>query len=158
MRCWPLIPVLAMLSVSCASGPDSRSIGGLQKDIVVETEGSIEAIKKDRAVVHYSRFVRLFEAIPDEAMRRDGMRRMAQLQLKVDRDPRVERGQVPVASVIELFESLLQAYPEQRNDRLLYQLAKEYDESAQQDAALSSRRPSETSSVPPSAGVPRIPA
>jgi tetratricopeptide (TPR) repeat protein len=135
--------VLGLLAVSCATGPDTGSIGDLQTDIVIRSHrpaaGATPALRvKDRAVVHYSRFVRLFEALPDEAMRRDGMRRLAQLQQQVDADPGMAKGSVPVAAVVELFESLMQAYPQQRNDRLLYQLSREYDESGQQQAALAS--------------------
>ena len=134
-----LVVVLSgVLCAACVSSPDSTSIGGLHKDIVIANEALPETVKDDREVVLYARFVRLFEAIPNERMRRDGMRRMAKLQLEVDGAPGMQQGQVPLDSVIALFESLLQSYPEQRNDRLLYQLAKEYDESGQQDAALSS--------------------
>jgi len=132
---------ICLVLASCAGGPPADSIGGLQRDIVVRPDSKADkppALKKDAAVVHYARFIRLFEAVPNEAMRRDGMRRMARLQQQVDADPQGKKGQIPLAAVVSLFESLMQAYPQQRNDRLLYQLAKEYDESGQQAAALSS--------------------
>ncbi|HEY9034002.1 MAG TPA: tetratricopeptide repeat protein, partial [Pseudomonadales bacterium] len=136
-----IFPLVCLSLASCAGGPPADSIGGLQRNIVVRAESRPEkhqAVQTDAAVVHYARFIRLFEAVSNEAMRRDGMRRMAQLQQQADAGSTGNKGQVPLAAVVSLFESLMQAYPQQRNDRLLYQLSREYDESGQQAAALAS--------------------
>ncbi|MCW9014763.1 MAG: tetratricopeptide repeat protein [Gammaproteobacteria bacterium] len=135
-----LVIASALFLVACASGPRTDSIGSLGHEIDQSDRKNITpaSVQKSRVIVQYSRFIRLFETVPDETMRREGMRRLAALQLQADRDDSIEKGQIALPQVISLFESLLEEYPHRQNDRLLYQLSREYEESGQQDAALNS--------------------
>jgi TolA-binding protein len=134
------VAATGLLLTACASGPGGNRIGSLQRDVEIRQDTAAPKARpaSDVATVGYSRFVKLFESVPQEDMRRDGVRRLARLQLQADSNPQIKKGEIPLQAVTDLFESLLEAYPQHRNDRLLYQLAKEYDEAGQQDAALRS--------------------
>jgi len=133
MKLNKLILSLFLLSLlSCNENIRDGSIGSLGKQSsVIEDDGDDVVIKKDASVVEYSRFIRLFDTVPDEAMRRDGMRKMAALQIEFN-----NAQSIPLTSVVSLFESLIEAYPLQKHDRLIYQLSREYEESGEKEAAL----------------------
>jgi len=127
-----ILSMVCVLIASCNSNVREGSIGSLGQQSALLTDDAEEvSLQKDSSVVQYSRFIRLFDTVPNDAMRRDGMRKMADLQLKYN-----NADAIPLASVVLLFESLIESYPLQKHDRLIYQLSREYEESGERDAAL----------------------
>lgn len=126
---------MAFVLSSCNENIKQGSIGSLAMQAsVVNSEESVEYdVQQDESVIEYSRFIRLFDTVSNEAMRRDGMRKMAALQLQYDNSQTI-----PLSSVVLLFEKLIEDYPLQRNDMLIYQLSREYEESGKREAALNS--------------------
>jgi len=131
MRFNNIIVFTCLFLVSCNSVREG-SIGSLGKQAeVINDDKSV--LQQDASVVEYSRFVRLFDTVPDLKMRRDGMRKMAALQFEYN-----NKQTIPLSEVVKLFESLIEGYPLQQHDRLIYQLSREYEESGERDAALNS--------------------
>jgi len=127
-----ILSVVCLLVASCNSNVREGSIGSLgQKSALLTDDAEEITLQKDSSVVEYSRFIRLFDTVPNEAMRRDGMRKMAALQLEFN-----NADSIPLESVVLLFESLIENYPLLKHDRLIYQLSREYEESGERDAAL----------------------
>jgi len=127
-----ILSVIFLLVASCNSNVREGSIGSLgQQSKLLADDVEEVSLQKDSSVVEYSRFIRLFDTVPNEAMRRDGMRKMAELQLEFN-----NADSIPLESVVLLFESLIENYPLQKHDRLIYQLSREYEESGERDAAL----------------------
>ncbi len=127
-----ILVVICFSLASCNSNVREGSIGSLgAQSGSLKDDGDEVVLQQDASVVEYSRFIRLFDTVPDAAMRRDGMRKMAALQLEYN-----NADSIPLASVVSLFESLIEGYPLHKHDRLIYQLSREYEESGEREAAL----------------------
>jgi len=110
-----------------SSQPRKRSVPVVvAKDVTQQTRNES---------LHYGQFVRLLETISNETMRWQGMQRLNQL-MKSSAKNSDKNTALPAAQVILLFENLINDFPNEKHDRLLYQLAREYDEQGQQPAAL----------------------
>ena len=90
----------------------------------------------------YKRFLDLNAG--DAALREEAMRRLADLNLESSESERIERELATneglrATEAIHLYSALLKAYPKyERNDSVLYQLARAYELNAQHDKALAS--------------------
>lgn len=125
--------MLFMLSACNTNVRDGR-IGSLGEPAALQDDVEVEqAIVEEPVVADYGKFIRLFDTFSSEAMRRDGMRRMADLQLRFN-----DKESMPLTAVIQLFEKLIEDHPLERHDRLMYQLSREYEESGDLDTALAS--------------------
>src|SRR6267142_447237 len=80
----------------------------------------------------------------DAALRSEALRRLADLNLESSESERIERELVTneglrATEAIHLYSALLKTYPKyERNDAVLYQLARAYELNAQPDKALAS--------------------
>lgn len=96
-------------------------------------------VTPEQAIEQYRRFLELQAA--HDKMRAEAMRRLGDLKLEVDEAGRAtdaERiGGLEVQEAIELYEGLLAAHPDyERNDAVLYQLARAYEAQMQPERAL----------------------
>lgn len=124
---------LTVMISACNSNVREGSIGSLgaqEKLLSLEDAETVEVPDQSKTI-DYSRFISLFDSFSSEAMRKDGMRRMAALQLNYQ-----NQSSIPLKSVITLFEELIRDHPLEKHDRLLYQLSREYEETGEHDAAL----------------------
>ena len=163
MRKHALILLTALgVAAGCASSPDddSPTIGSLgSKTVEVNSRGGGK-INRDKAIKSYREFLATRPGYP---LRAEAMRRLADLEMERI-DERVARGVAPsrpdsrqlgrdrararnipgykaagsgYKNTIRLYESLLKAYPYYpENDRVLYQLAKAYEQDGQIDKSL----------------------
>lgn len=130
-----LLISLALVLSACNSNLRDGRIGSLGQPAALQddAEQDVSPVEEPTVVADYARFIRLFDTFSSETMRRDGMRRMAGLQLQYSGDEKI-----PLPAVIQLFEQLIEDHPLERHDRLMYQLSREYEESGDLDAALTS--------------------
>jgi TolA-binding protein len=106
--------------------------------VAVDTGAAIDG-SRAKAIESYRLFLDL--ASKDPRLEAEAMRRLADLQLDRDDAAELERNVkslgVGRGSAINLYERLLAAYPHYRkNDLVLYQLARAYDEDGQTKRAL----------------------
>jgi len=136
-----------------------RSTGTIRdlesREIRIEPDPPTD-VKPAQAIEQYKRFLELPSL--DEKMRAEAMRRLGDLQLEADED----RGEVPalpnpspvagtatapaaaapltgpeLQGAIKLYEGLLATYPNyERNDKVMYQLARAYEANSQPEKAL----------------------
>ncbi len=125
-----------LLLSACNSHVREGSIGSLSAKKVGNSESlqsQTVTLESDAVVADYQRFIRLFDTFSSESMRRDGMRRMADIQGR-----HKGTGSIPLDDVIVMFEQLINDHPLEKHDRLMYQLSREYEEGGNLDAALGS--------------------
>lgn len=96
-------------------------------------------VKLEQAIEQYRRFLEMQSS--DTRMRAEAMRRLGDLELEVDEGVRATGGDVlgglGVSEAIALYESLLTSFPDyERNDAVLYQLARAYELDARPEKAL----------------------
>jgi tetratricopeptide (TPR) repeat protein len=97
-------------------------------------------IDSAKAMASYKRFLDLNAG--DAALRSEALRRLGDLNLESSESERIERELVTneglrATEAIHLYTSLLKTYPKyERNDAVLYQLARAYELNAQPDKAL----------------------
>ena len=118
--------------------PPPRTIGDLdKKEVKVDPEPPSD-VKAQQAIEQYRRFLELESK--NEKMRAEAMRRLGDLQVEVDESGRTEEAQfggLGVAEAVTLYEGLLKSYPDyERNDVVMYQLARAYEAQAQPEKAL----------------------
>jgi TolA-binding protein len=95
-----------------------------------------------KAMASYKRFLDLNAG--DAALRSEALRRLGDLNLESSESERIERELVTneglrATEAIHLYTALLKTYPKyERNDSVLYQLARAYELNAQPDKALTS--------------------
>jgi cellulose synthase operon protein C len=95
-----------------------------------------------KAMASYKRFLDLNAG--DAALRSEALRRLGDLNLESSESERIEKELVTneglrATESIHLYSALLKAYPKyERNDSVLYQLARAYELNAQPDKALAS--------------------
>ena len=146
-------PLAILLIVSCTAvlGAVSRAENAPKKPATIkDLEGQQVDISKDppqgvdanKTMDSYRRFLDLNAG--DAALRSEALRRLADLNLESSESERIERELVTneglrATEAIHLYSALLKTYPKyERNDAVLYQLARAYELNAQPDKALAS--------------------
>src|ERR1700688_4997843 len=116
-----------------------KDLEGQQVDISSDPPQGVDT---NKTMDSYRRFLDLNAG--DAALRSEALRRLADLNLESSESERIERELVTneglrATEAIHLYSALLRAYPKyERNDSVLYQLARAYELNAQPDKALAS--------------------
>ncbi len=137
-----LLPGMALLLSACLplQRQQVQTLKDLeQRNIVIETDSAIESSRL-QALQRYREFLATHPGAPLEV---EAMRRLADLQLEIgvadeasQTAAQHEEDADPEAA-IRLYRDLLATYPRQAgNDRVLYQLARAYDDSGRMEEAL----------------------
>ncbi len=151
----PAAALLAALAAACAfiGGalvPSSALAANKQPTTIKDLEGQQVDISPDppqgvdnnKTMNSYKRFLDLNAG--DAALREEAMRRLGDLNLESSESERIEHELATneglrATEAIHLYTALLKAYPKyERNDAVLYQLARAYELNAQPDKALAS--------------------
>ncbi len=136
LGCWALAPAAAAASNKPATIKD---LEGQQVDVSTDPPQGVDT---NKTMDSYKRFLDLNAG--DAALREEAMRRLADLNLESSESERIARELATneglrATEAIHLYSALLKAYPKyERNDSVLYQLARAYELNAQQDKALAS--------------------
>ncbi len=138
-----LIFLLLLMGLVTACAPFSKDQPPTLKDLEMEAlfleEGNMTAeISKERALAQYREFL---DASPASPLRAEAMRRLADLQLEIGASRHLDKplpeAEEDHAAAITLYLELLEKFPSGAgNDRVLYQLARAYEESGEPDMAL----------------------
>jgi TolA-binding protein len=133
--------VQAVMPVGAASKPPPpatiKDLDGEQVDISNAPPQNIDAGK---AMDSYKRFLDLNAG--DAGLRAEALRRLGDLNLESSESERIERELITneglrATEAIHLYSALLKTYPKyERNDAVLYQLARAYELNGQSDKAL----------------------
>src|ERR1700722_705678 len=116
-----------------------KDLDNQQVDVSPDPPQNVDAAK---TMDSYKRFLDLNAG--DAALREEAMRRLGDLNLESSESERIERELATneglrATEAIHLYTALLKAYPKyERNDSVLYQLARAYELNAQPDRALNS--------------------
>ncbi len=128
--------------VAGAAPKKQPTIGDLKdRQVDVQPDGPSDA-NSDKARQNYQEFLNLERG--DAALRAEAMRRLGDLKLEAGELNRIEKelaegSPLDTADAIVLYTRLLKAYPDyERNDAVLYQLARAYEANQQGDRALAS--------------------
>src|ERR1700692_3505106 len=119
--------------------PTIKDLDAQQLDVDTQGPKNVDA---NKAMDSYKRFLDLNAG--DAALRAEALRRLGDLNLESSESERIERELVTneglrATEAIHLYSALLKAYPKyERNDAVLYQLARAYELNAQPDKALAS--------------------
>jgi len=141
-----LAPLLGLVACSFTRKDDDPTIKSLEGRVIpVERSASIEG-GRQKAIIGYQAFL---GTAPDHALRPEAMRRLGDLQMEdADEqqlaDPAIQpkaRGgtssEAEYRDAIEWYQGLLRAYPNRAgNDRVMYQLAKAYEQSGDRKQTL----------------------
>ena len=117
----------------------AATIGDLKpRSVEIRPEQKVDS-SAARAIDNYRRYLELKDADPE--LRAEALRRLGDLNLEVGEVERIEKEASAIdaggAEAIELYTSLLKAYPDYpRNDQVLYQLARAYETTGQPENAL----------------------
>jgi tetratricopeptide (TPR) repeat protein len=138
--------ILAAMALSPAIGVAEpkkpatiKDLDNQQVDISTDPPHGVDSAK---TMESYKRFLDLNAG--DAALRSEALRRLGDLNLESSESERIERELVTneglrATEAIHLYSALLKAYPKyERNDSVLYQLARAYELNAQPDRALAS--------------------
>jgi TolA-binding protein len=139
---WAAGFVLGCLPLFATSAPKPpQTIGDLEKgqqvDVQPDPPSGVDATK---TMESYKRFLDLNSG--DAELRAEALRRLGDLHLESSESERIERElqtneALRATEAITLYGALLKAYPNyERNDSVLYQLARAYELNADPDAAL----------------------
>lgn len=116
----------------------ARTIRDLEKKEVKVNPDPPSDVKTQQAIEQYRRFLEMESQ--NEKMRAEAMRRLGDLQVEVDENARAGEGEfggLGVDEAVQLYEGLLKTYPNyERNDVVMYQLARAYEAKAQPEKAL----------------------
>ncbi len=139
--CIALAGVLLYSAVAGASASNEPTIKDLEKqqqaDVSPEPPHNVDS---DKTMQSYKRFLDLNAG--DAALREEAMRRLGDLNLESSESERIEHELATneglrATEAIHLYTALLKTYPKyERNDAVLYQLARAYELNAQPDKAL----------------------
>src|ERR1700733_7797534 len=116
-----------------------KDLDNQQVDVSPDPPQNVDATK---TMESYKRFLDLNAG--DAALRAEALRRLGDLNLESGESERIERELATneglrATEAIHLYTALLKAYPKyERNDAVLYQLARAYELNAQPDKALAS--------------------
>jgi cellulose synthase operon protein C len=136
--------LLATLGASTCGAADKnpptiKDLDSQQVDVNTDPPRNIDA---NKTMDSYRRFLDLNAG--DAALRAEALRRLGDLNLESSESERIERELVTneglrATEAIHLYSALLKTYPKyERNDSVLYQLARAYELNAQPDKALAS--------------------
>jgi cellulose synthase operon protein C len=136
--------LLASLSAAPAGAADKnpptiKDLDAQQVDVNTDPPKNIDA---NKTMDSYKRFLDLNAG--DAALRSEALRRLGDLNLESSESERIERELITneglrATEAIHLYTALLKTYPKyERNDSVLYQLARAYELNAQPDKALAS--------------------
>ncbi len=139
-----VVLVCATLAPSSAAAADKqpqtiKDLEGQQVDISPQPP---QGVDNNKTMNSYKRFLDLNAG--DAALREEAMRRLGDLNLESSESERIEHELATneglrATEAIHLYTALLKAYPTyERNDSVLYQLARAYELNAQPDKALAS--------------------
>src|SRR5271155_3226767 len=116
-----------------------KDLDAQQVDVNTDPPKNVDA---NKTMDSYRRFLDLNAG--DAALRAEALRRLGDLNLESSESERIERELVTneglrATEAIHLYTALLKTYPKyERNDSVLYQLARAYELNAQPDRALAS--------------------
>src|SRR5271155_2262437 len=119
--------------------PTIKDLEQQQVDVNTEPPKNIDA---NKTMDSYRRFLDLNAG--DAALRAEALRRLGDLNLESSESERIERELITneglrATEAIDLYSALLKTYPKyERNDSVLYQLARAYELNAQPEKALAS--------------------
>src|SRR5580700_1928141 len=119
--------------------PTIKDLDAQQVEVNTDPPKNIDA---NKTMDSYRRFLDLNAG--DAALRAEALRRLGDLNLESSESERIERELITneglrATEAIHLYSALLKAYPKyERNDSVLYQLARAYELNAQPDKALGS--------------------
>ena len=119
--------------------PTIKDLESQQVDVNTEPPKNVDA---NKTMDSYRRFLDLNAG--DAALRAEALRRLGDLNLESSESERIERELITneglrATEAIHLYSALLKTYPKyERNDSVLYQLARAYELNAQPDKALAS--------------------
>ena len=119
--------------------PTIKDLEAQQVDVNTDPPKNVDA---NKTMDSYKRFLDLNAG--DAALRAEALRRLGDLNLESSESERIERELVTneglrATEAIHLYSALLKTYPKyERNDSVLYQLARAYELNAQPDKALAS--------------------
>jgi TolA-binding protein len=134
-----LVLALAGTRIMAASA-NPPTIKDLEGQKVEVSPTPPQGIDTNKTMDSYRRFLDLNAG--DAALRAEALRRLGDLNLESSESERIERELVTneglrATEAIHLYSALLKAYPKyERNDAVLYQLARAYELDAQPDKAL----------------------
>ncbi len=137
----------ALLAGFCASPsraanknpPTIKDLEAQQVDVNTDPPRNVDA---NKTMDSYKRFLDLNAG--DAALRSEALRRLGDLNLESSESERIERELITneglrATEAIHLYSALLKTYPKyERNDSVLYQLARAYELNAQPDKAMAS--------------------
>ena len=129
----------AQVMADSKNPPTIKDLEGQQVDV---NSNPPQGIDTNKTMDSYRRFLDLNAG--DAALRAEALRRLGDLNLESSESERIERELVTneglrATEAIHLYSALLKAYPKyERNDAVLYQLARAYELNAQPDKALAS--------------------
>jgi tetratricopeptide (TPR) repeat protein len=129
----------AIVTAAAANKPPAtiKDLEGQQVDVSPEPPKGVDS---NKTMDSYRRFLDLNAG--DAALRAEALRRLADLNLESGESERIERELATneglrATEAIHLYSALLKTYPKyERNDSVLYQLARAYELNAQPDKAL----------------------
>jgi TolA-binding protein len=119
--------------------PTIKDLDAQQVDVNTDPPKNIDA---NKTMDSYKRFLDLNAG--DAALRSEALRRLGDLNLESSESERIERELITneglrATEAIHLYTALLKTYPKyERNDSVLYQLARAYELNAQPEKALAS--------------------
>ncbi|HEY2676798.1 MAG TPA: tetratricopeptide repeat protein [Steroidobacteraceae bacterium] len=138
-----ILAVLTLGAVAARAAPPKpatiKDLDNQQVDVSPDPPKNVDAAK---TMESYKRFLDLNAG--DAALRAEALRRLGDLNLESSESERIERELATneglrATEAIHLYSALLKTYPKyERNDSVLYQLARAYELNAQPEKALAS--------------------
>jgi tetratricopeptide (TPR) repeat protein len=136
------VMLLGPSTVSAAQKKPPATIKDLDNQQVEVSPDPPKNVDSAKTMASYKRFLDLNAG--DAALRAEALRRLGDLNLESSESERIERELATneglrATEAIHLYTALLKTYPKyERNDSVLYQLARAYELNAQPDRALAS--------------------
>jgi cellulose synthase operon protein C len=137
-----ILAAVALSSAGVAAPKKPATIKDLDNEPVDISTDPPQNVDAAKTMESYKRFLDLNAG--DAALRSEALRRLGDLNLESSESERIERELVTneglrATEAIHLYSALLKTYPKyERNDSVLYQLARAYELNAQPEKALAS--------------------
>src|ERR1700690_3611553 len=137
-----ILAAVALGPASLAAPKKPATIKDLDNEPVDISTDPPQNVDSAKTMDSYKRFLDLNAG--DASLRAEALRRLGDLNLESSESERIERELVTneglrATEAIHLYSALLKAYPNyERNDAVLYQLARAYELNAQPDKAMAS--------------------